>query len=88
MTYVLVTTEFRGVFAGEQGEYDKQERRVVLKNARCAIYWGTSGGFLELAQEGPNQNSRIGTVAPEIELHSVTSVTKCSDKARKAWESR
>lgn len=82
-SYVLVTTEYRGVFAGELK--DQKEREIVLTNARCAIYWGTKTGFLELASKGPNSKSRIGSVAGEIKLYGVTSVTTCTPEAEKAW---
>lgn len=87
MKYVLVTTEYRGVFAGEQDTYDEEARRITLKNVRCAIYWATKGGFLELADVGPNESSKIGSVAPRVELHGVTSVVDCTEKAEKAWRS-
>ena len=84
--YVLVTTSHRGVFAGEL--VDRTDRTVVLRNARCAIRWGTTGGFLELAASGPNRGkSKVGAKAPEpCTLYDVTSVTVCSEAARTAWE--
>lgn len=81
---VLVTTAHRGVFFGELiSEKDKQ---VTLANARCAIYWATTGGFFELASIGPNAKSKIGSVAPEVLLHDVTAVVACSEQAIKAWK--
>lgn len=86
---VLVTTEHRGVFFGylSKRTEDKDGLTVTLEKARCAIYWATTGGFLELAEKGPNSRSKIGSRAPEIELRKVTSVTKCSPAAIDAWES-
>ena len=81
---VLVTTEFRGVFFGYAE--DTSGDTVKLEGARCAIYWATKGGFMELAEVGPNANSRIGSRA-DIELRKVTSVTEVTDKAVEAWES-
>jgi len=82
--YVLVTTEYRGVFAGE---FVKEEgRTVTLRNARCAIYWGTKRGFLQLGDTGPTSSSRIGSVALEIVLHGVTSISVCTPAAEAAWE--
>ena len=81
--YVLVTTEYRGVFAGEL--VAEKERTVTLANARCAIYWGTKRGFLQLGDTGPTSSSRIGAVAPEIILHGVTSISACTPIAEAAW---
>ena len=83
MKYVLVTTKHRGVFAGEMES--EEGTTVVLTHARCAIRWGTTGGFLELAETGPNDKSRIGNVAPRIKLHDVTSIADVSEAAEKAW---
>lgn len=85
MKHVLVTTQHRGVFAGRLDSEDG--KTVVLTDARCAIFWATTGGFLELAQKGPNRRSKVGDKAPRIKLHDVTSVTDCSEVATAAWES-
>lgn len=87
MQKVIVTTAHRGVFFGELVSNDLQNKRVVLKNARMAIYWATSNGLFELAELGPNAKSKIGSVAPEVTLHDVTSVIVCSSVASTAWES-
>ena len=85
--YVLVTTKHRGVFAGVLDAERDDGRTVVLTGCRCAIRFGTSGGFLELADKGPTPTSKIGSTAPRVTLYDVTSLTECSDAARKAWES-
>lgn len=82
---VLVTTQHRGVFFGQLAEERDAGKTVELMDARCAIRWGTSTGFLELAQKGPNSSSKIGAVAPRIRLHDVTSMTVCSEAAIAAW---
>jgi hypothetical protein len=86
-TSVLVTTSHRGVFWGWLEKTSEDGRTLTLAGARNAIYWATTKGFIELAQTGPNKNSKIGAVAPRIVLHDVTSVTECSETATKAWES-
>lgn len=83
MKYVLVTTKHRGVFAGELAE--RELDKVTLHHARCAIKWSTTGGFLELAKDGPNRNSKIGSEAPVLELYDVTSIADCTEAAEKAW---
>jgi hypothetical protein len=80
---VLVTTVHRGVFFGFLESRDGNS--VTLTNARCAIRWETSGGFLELADIGPNSLSKIGSVAPRIELFDVTSITDITPQAVERW---
>lgn len=80
---VLVTTKHRGVFFGFlEG---RKSNFVVLKEARCAIKWSTTGGFLELADKGPNRDSRVGNPAPRLELFDVTSVADVRPEAVAAW---
>ena len=81
--FVLVTTEYRGVFAGFLESQDS--RTVVLTRAKCAIRWNTGGGFLELAKKGPNDGSRIGSEAERITLYGVTSIADVTDEAREKW---
>lgn len=86
MKAILVTTAHQGVFYGEVPEgYDLTQKTMELKNARCAIYWATTGGFAELAQVGPNNRSRIGAKADIDALHDITSVLSVTDQAREAW---
>jgi hypothetical protein len=84
-TYVMITTKHRGVFAGYLLEERDNGSTVVLEQARCAIRWGTSKGFLELASEGPTSNSKIGAVAPQVTLYDVTAKVLCTEKAEGAW---
>ena len=83
--YVLVTTSYRGVFAGE---FQKQTGdKVTLRNARNCIYWSSdTGGFLGLVSKGPMSSCRIGDTAPSIELHGITSIAECSAASIKAWK--
>ena len=55
---VIVCTEHKGVFFGFAD--DTSGDVIRLRNARMAIYWGTSRGLFELAEEGPNSSSRSG----------------------------
>lgn len=82
---VLVTTAHRGVFFGFLEREEQNGETVVLTDARCAIRWRTTGGFLELASKGPNVNSKIGDTAPRITLYKVTSLTECTPEAAEAW---
>jgi hypothetical protein len=81
---VLVTTKHRMVAFGYAT--DTTGDTVTLLNARCAIRFGTTGGFLELAGSGPTSRSKIGARAPSLELREVTSVSEVTEAARIAWE--
>lgn len=86
MKAVLVTTEHRGVFFGElEDDTDQAARSLTLKNCRNAIYWSGDKGFLGLASDGPQNGSRIGSTAPNVLLHDITSVSACTDKAATAF---
>lgn len=80
---VLVTTERRGVFFGYLVE--RTEKSIKLEGARCAIRFGTTGGFLELAATGPTSSSKIGARA-SLELTGITSVSDVTPAAVEAWE--
>jgi small nuclear ribonucleoprotein (snRNP)-like protein len=82
--FVLVTTKYRGVFAGILKEKDGNSR-CVLTDCRNAIRFGTTEGFLELASSGPTSDSKIGASALEVELWDLTSYTICTDVAEAAW---
>jgi hypothetical protein len=83
---VIVTTEFRGVFFGYLPKNtDENAKDLVLLDARCAIYWSGVRGFLGLASHGPESGSKIGSKAPRVLLHGITSVSDCTPDAEKAW---
>lgn len=82
---VIITTSHRGVFFGDLEVGTEENRTVTLTGARNAIFWATTRGFVELAQVGPNPKSKVGSVAPRIVLHDVTSVTDCTEAAAAAW---
>lgn len=85
---VIVCTERRYVAFGYLAEYDRAGRVAVIEGARCAMYWGTTGGIHQLAETGPVKGkSRIGNRAPRIELLEVTAVIDVTEAAVKAWES-
>lgn len=83
---VLVTTEFRGVFVGQVKSKTKLPAEITLSKARNCIYWQDCGGFLGLAEKGPNGSCRVGAPVKEITLYKVTSVTPVTAEAAKAWE--
>lgn len=80
---VIVCTEFRGVFFGYAE--DTSSDTIKLKDARMAIYWGTTKGVMQLAETGPTSTSKISAKA-DIEVRKVTSVFEVKPEAAKAWE--
>ena len=80
---VIVCTEHRGVFYGHAA--DTSGDTINLKDARMAIYWGTTKGVMELAETGPTSKSRISAKA-DIEVRKVTAVFEVSDAAEAAWK--
>lgn len=86
MKPILVTTKHRGVFAGlVPDDYDLTQTTMRLEQARCAIHWGTTRGFMELAETGPTKKSLIGAPATLESLHDITSVTSITDGAWAKW---
>lgn len=80
---VIVCTSHRGVFFGYATETTGQQ--VTLERARCAIVFGTTKGIFELAETGPTLRSKIGAVAPRVELRDVTAVIDVTPAAETKW---
>lgn len=86
MKPVLVTTQHRGVFAGlVPANQDMTARTLALTSAKMAIYWGTTRGVMELAQTGPNKNSKISLAADIPALHDVTAIFTITPEAWAKW---
>lgn len=86
MKAIIVTTAHRGVFFGfVADDQDLNAKTMALQDARCAIYWGTTGGVGQLAATGPTEKSRIGTPADICAIHDITAVLACTDVAVAAW---
>lgn len=81
---VLVTTAHRGVFFGWARATDGAT--ISLRAARNCLYWPVENqGFLGLANMGPVAGAKIGPPA-DIELHDITCIALCTEKAAQAWE--
>lgn len=80
---VIVCTEHRGVFFGYAT--DTTGDRCNLRSARMAIKWATTRGVMELAESGPNVNSKISARA-DIEVRKITAVFEVTEAATTAWE--
>ena len=86
MKTVLVTTKHRGVFGGlVPDDQDLEAKTMALKDARMAIYWGTTKGLMELCDTGPTSKSRISSPANIPVLHDITAVFEIKDEAWQAW---
>ena len=72
---VIVCTEFRGVFFGYAE--DTSGDVIHLKDARMAIYFGTTKGVMQLAETGPTSSSKISAKA-NIEVRKITAVLEVS----------
>ncbi len=80
---VIVCTEYKGVFFGYADNTTGDS--IHLARARMAIYWGTKRGVMELAEVGPNANSKISARA-DIEVRKITAVFEVTPAAAEAWE--
>lgn len=87
MKNILLTTQHRGVFFAQVDEKADLTQRTLtnLKNCRMAIYWGTTKGVMQLANEGPTSSSKIGAPADIDVLHDITGVFNVTDKAAEKW---
>ena len=84
--YVLVTTKYRGVFAGYLAS-EESEEMVILTEARNCLFWSEeTKGFLSLAANGPAKGSRIGPACARSKLYGITSISDISDAAKERWE--
>lgn len=83
---VLVTTANRGVFFGYAEDRSTAPTTLKLTRARCCVRWQGVRGFLGLAENGPNDDCRIGPAAEALELFNITSIADVSAKAVEAWE--
>lgn len=87
MKPVLITTEYRGVFAGLiPDDADLSARSMSLKAAKMAIYWGTTRGVMQLAASGPTSDSKISLPADIPMLHGITAVFDITPQAWAKWE--
>lgn len=87
MKHILITTQHRGVFAGEvPDDQDIAAKAMALQNARMAIYWGTTKGLMELCETGPTNKSRISAPADIPMLHDITAVFDITDAAWAKWQ--
>jgi hypothetical protein len=81
---IVVTTEHRGVFFGYAAETDGES--IKLRASRLCVYWSAAmGGFMGLAEKGPDRDCKIGPRA-DITLRKITSVIEVTPAAVERWE--
>jgi len=86
MRPVLITTEYRGVFAGLiPDDADLTAKSMPLMGAKMAIRWQTTRGLMELAEAGPNNKSKISATADVPMLHGITAIFAITDEAWEKW---
>lgn len=87
MKNILITTQHRGVFFAQVDDNTDLTQKTLtnLKNCRMAIYFGTTRGVMQLAQDGPTSSSKIGAGADVDVMHDITAVFSVTDKAAQAW---
>lgn len=88
MKPVLITTVNRGVFYAEVADKADLSQTTLtnLKNCRMAIYWGTKRGVMELAEVGPNSNSKISAKSDIPVIHGVTAIFSVTKEAAEKWK--
>ena len=82
---VIVTTSHRGTFYGMTYDSIENADMFRLRNARCVIRWGTTGGFNELAATGPTGSTKASPMA-DMEINAVTCVLDVSEIAKAKWD--
>lgn len=80
---VIVCTEYRGVFFG-YATYTSGDV-IHLKDARMAIFWGTTRGVMQLAESGPTSTSKISAKA-DIEVRKITAIFEVTPGAEAKWK--
>ena len=87
MKNILITTQHRGVFFAQIDDSTDLTQKTLtkLKNCRMAIYWGTTKGVMQLADEGPTSSSKIGAPADVDVMHDITAIFSVTDKAAEKW---
>ena len=83
----LVTTSYRGVFAGEiADDQDLAATSMPIKGARMAIRFGTTRAVIARAEPGPPSISKISAPADIAMLHGITGVFAITEEAWAKWQ--
>ena len=84
--YVIVRTYLAGVFAGELESRNNKE--VVLTNARRIWYWSGAASLSQLAVDGTSdpKNCKFPVAVPKVELLEAIEILDVTPQARKSIE--
>lgn len=75
----IVVLDRGWVYVGKAAE---QGDKLVIEDARCIRYWGTTRGLGQLAADGPTPNTKLDPVGRLIApMRAVISVIAC----KTAW---
>lgn len=68
------------------GNVSEKSGKVTLKNASVVRKWGTTDGLPELANKGPQSNTKLdGKCEMEFPIGAVIAKLKCNSKAWKNY---
>ena len=86
LKYVIVRTYSAGVFAGYLESRDDKE--VVLRDARRLWYWEGAASLSQLAMEGTKkpENCKFPCAVNRVELLEAIEILDCTEKAKNIIE--
>jgi hypothetical protein len=90
-TWVVVTTEHRGVFLGRlPAGQDRGAKALTLSGVQMCVYWSSDvRGVLGLAVSGPTRSCKVTRGVPGLTtLQGVTAVFDATGEAVDAWQDR
>ena len=84
MNYCIVRTYSAGVFAGYVESRDDKE--IVIKNARRLYYWNGAASLSELAMSGVKkpENCKFPEEVDRVLVTEAIEILDCSEKAKKS----
>lgn len=84
--FVVVCTEFRGVFGGMVFPSDKEKDQIEITDVQMCVYWPSEQkGILGLASHGPLPGCRVTDPVDSMVLNKITAVMDVSDGAKEKW---
>ena len=86
-SYVVVCTEWRGVFFGKLISHDEDKKIAELDESQLCVYWSqATHGVLGLASVGPGKDCRISPQSGKVKLAGVTAIFEVDDSAISKWK--
>ena len=63
------------------GKTEEQGDKLVIEDARCTRYWGTTRGLGQLAADGPTRDTKLDPVGRLIApMRAVISIIACKSE--------